>query len=174
MARKRYLSENDWDDYLNFSDSHSEEFSDLYDSEDDVHTPYVPSDSNESSSDDLEESSSVEDEEAATVHVPSSSLSADQTAVASENASSCSTVSNSACTSSNSDGWVEIACDPPNSPFNENVGLKINLSRLTDFVDLFFLKELLQMLVKQTNLYAAQTIVKQGPIRKNSRMKYWK
>ena len=81
MARKRYLSEDDWDDYLDFSDSHSEEFSDLSDSEDDVHTPYVPSDSDESSSDDLEESSSFEDEEAATVHVPSSSLSADQTIV---------------------------------------------------------------------------------------------
>ena len=174
MARKSYLFEDDWDDYLDFSDSHSVEFSDLSDSEDDVHTPYVPSDSDESSSDDLEESSSVEDEEAATVHVPSSSLSADQTAVASANASSCSTASNSASTSSNSDGWVEIARDPPNFPFNENVGLTINLSSLTDFVDLFFSKKLLQMLVKQTNLYASQTIVKQGPLRRNSRMKYWK
>ena len=95
------------------------------------------------------------------MHVPSSSLSADQTAVASANASSCSTASNSASTSSNSDGWVEIVCDSPNFPFNENVGLTINLNRLTDFVDLFFSKELLQMLVKQTNLYTSQTIVKQ-------------
>ena len=108
------------------------------------------------------------------MHVLSSSLSADQTAVVSANASSCSTANNPASTSSNSVGWVEIACDPPNFPFNENVGLKTNLSSLTDFVDLFFLKELLQMLVKQTKLYASQTIAKQGPLRRNSRMKYWK
>ena len=124
---------------MDLSDSHSEEFSDLSDSEDDVHAPYVPSDSDESSSDDLEESSSdnleesssVEDEEAATVHAPSSSLSADQTAVVSANARCCSTANNPASTSSNSVGWVEIACDPPNFPFNENVGLKTNLSSLT-------------------------------------------
>ena len=118
MARKSYISEDDWNDYLNFSDFHSEEFSDLSDSEDDVHAPYVPSDSDKSSSDDLDASSSVEDEEVATVHVPSSSLSADQTAVALANASSCSTASNPANSSSNSDRWVEIACDPPNFPFN--------------------------------------------------------
>ena len=30
------------------------------------------------------------------------------------------------------------------------------------------------MLVKQTNLYDSQTIAKQGPLRRNSRMKHWK
>ena len=44
-------------------------------------------------------------------HVPASSLPADPTAVASASASSCSTASNPTSTSSNSHGWVEIACD---------------------------------------------------------------
>ena len=167
MARKRFISQDDLDDLLDLNDSYSEEFSDLSDSEDDVHALYVPSDSDESSS----------DEEEATVrpHVPVSSLSADPTTVASASATSSSTSSNPATsTGSSCDGWVEIARDPPNFPFNENVGLKTNLSNLADFVDLFFSKELLEMLVKQTNLYASQTIAKMGPLRRSSRMKHWK
>ena len=167
MARKRFISQDDLDDLLDLNDSYSEEFSDLSDSEDDVHALYVSSDSDESSS----------DEEEATVrpHVPVSSLSADPTTVASASATSSSTSSNPATsTGSSCDGWVEIARDPPNFPFNENVGLKTNLSNLADFVDLFFSKELLEMLVKQTNLYASQTIAKMGPLRRSSRMKHWK
>ena len=37
MARKRYTSQDEWDDYLDLSDSHSEDFSDLSNSESDVH-----------------------------------------------------------------------------------------------------------------------------------------
>ena len=78
MARKRYISQNEWDDYLDLSDSHSEDFSELSDSEHDVHALYVASDTDESSSD--------EDEEAAIVQHPvpafSLSLCADSTAVA--------------------------------------------------------------------------------------------
>ena len=33
MTKKRYVSKEDWDDYLDLSDSHSKEFSDLFDSE---------------------------------------------------------------------------------------------------------------------------------------------
>ena len=50
MARKRFISQDDLDDLLDLNDSYSEEFSDLSDSEDDVHALYVPSDSDESSS----------------------------------------------------------------------------------------------------------------------------
>ena len=78
MARKRYISQDEWDDYLDLSDSHSEDFSDLSDFEHDVHALYVASDTDESSSD--------QDEEAAIVHPPVPafrlSLSADSTAVA--------------------------------------------------------------------------------------------
>ena len=61
MARKRYISQDEWDDYLDLSDSHSEDFSDLSDSESDVHALYVASDTDKSSSD--------EDEEAATCNL---------------------------------------------------------------------------------------------------------
>ena len=54
MARKRFISQDDLDDLLDLNDSYSEEFSDLSDSEDDVHALYVPSDSDESSSDEEE------------------------------------------------------------------------------------------------------------------------
>ena len=78
MARKRFIPQDEWDDYLDLSDSHSEDFSDLADSENDVHAVYVASDT--------DESSSVVDEEAAIVQPPvpasSLSLSADSTAVA--------------------------------------------------------------------------------------------
>ena len=79
MARKRYISQDEWDDYLDLSDSHSEDFSDLSDSENDVHALYVASNTDESSSE--------EDEEAATVQPPvpastSISFSADSRAVA--------------------------------------------------------------------------------------------
>ena len=128
-----------------------------------------------SDSDDVEDSSSDEDEEEAAVrrHVLVSSLSADPTA-ASTSVSSCSAASNIVSTSSNNDGWLEVACDSPNFPFNENVGLKTNLTNLADFVDLFFSKELLEMPVKQTNPYASQTIAKSGPFRRSSRKKRWK
>ena len=79
MARKRYISQDEWDDYLDWSDSHSEDFSDLSDSEHDVHALYVASDTDESSLD--------EDKEAAIVQPPvplafSLYFSADSTAVA--------------------------------------------------------------------------------------------
>ena len=81
MARKRYLSQDEWDDYLDLSDSHSdhsENFSDLSDSKNDVHALYVASHTDESSSD--------EDEEEAILQPPepvfSLSLPADSTAVA--------------------------------------------------------------------------------------------
>ena len=78
MAGKRYICQDEWDDYLDLSDSYSEDFSDLPDSENDVHALYVASDTDESSLD--------EDEEAAIVQPPvpvsSLSLSADSTAVA--------------------------------------------------------------------------------------------
>ena len=138
MARKRYLSQDEWDDYLDLSDSHSEDFSDLSDSEDDVHALYVPLDTDESSSD--------EDEEETIVQPPVSvsNLSADSTAVAAASARSSLATSNLTGTSSNSDDWVETACDPPNFPFNENVGLKTNLSNFSDFVDLFFQRNYLK------------------------------
>ena len=173
MARKRRITQDDLDDLLDLNDSYSEEFFDLSHSKDDVHALYVPSDTKESSFDDSEESSSDEEETTLHPHVPLSSLSADPTTVASAIATSSSTSSNPiSSTGSSSDGWVEIARDPPNFPFNENVGLKTNLSNLADFVDLFFSKELLEMLVKQTNLYASQTIAKMGPLRRSSRMKH--
>ena len=99
------------------NDSFLDKFSDS-----DLHVPYFPSHSEKSSSDDIEDSSSDEDEEEAGVrrHVPVSSLSADLTA-ASASVSNCSAASDTASTSSNSDGWLEVACDPPNFPFNKNV-----------------------------------------------------
>ena len=81
MARKRYLSQDEWDDYLDLSDSHSdhlEDFSDLSDSENDVHVLYVASDTDESSSDEDEEDAIVQPP----VPVSSLSLPADSTAVA--------------------------------------------------------------------------------------------
>ena len=78
MARKRYISQDEWDDYLDLSNSHSEDFSDLSNSEHEVHALYVASDTDESSSD--------EDDEAAILQHPvpafNLSLSADSTAVA--------------------------------------------------------------------------------------------
>ena len=97
-------------------------------------------------------------------HVPVSSLFANSSAIALASASSSSATSNPTSTSSNSDSWVEIACDSPKFSFNENVGLKKNLSNHTDFADIFFSKELLKMLLKQTNLYALQTIAEKGPL----------
>ena len=76
IAGIRYKSQDEWDDYLDLSDSHSEDFSDLFDFENDVHALYVASDTHESSSD--------EDEAIVQPPVPVSSLplSAHSTAVA--------------------------------------------------------------------------------------------
>ena len=73
MARKRYISQDEWNDYSDWNDSHSGDFSDLSDSEHDVHALYVASDTDEY-------------EEAAIVQPPvppafSLYLSADSTAV---------------------------------------------------------------------------------------------
>lgn len=73
------------------------------------------------------------------------------------------------------DDWIDMAEDPPLFTYNENPGLKIDL---TDFdvktlVDLFFSDELVNLLVEQTNVYAQQEIAKKQ-LRRTSRMALWK
>ena len=168
---KRYLDKNDIDNYLYYKDDSEPEL-DLDDdiflaSKEDISLgsdvdEYVPPLSRRHSSDDDDSNMNVHDSHQAPITSSSTTLPN-------------STVLSPTSSSSPNDDWTDTP--DPNSlhfTFEEDIGMNTDVSSVEDFVDLFLPEEFLQMLVKQTNMYASQEINKNGPLRRSSRMKIWK
>ena len=167
---KTYLDKNVINNYL-YNEDDSEPELDLDDdifleSEDDIslgsdEDEYVPPLSRRHSSDDDDSDMDVHDSHQAPITSSSTTL-PDPTAV-------------SPISSSPNDDWTDTPDpNPLHFTFGEDIGMNTDVSSVEDFADLFLPEEFLQMLVEQTNIYASQEINKNGPLRRSSRMKFWK
>ncbi|XP_064601226.1 piggyBac transposable element-derived protein 4-like [Liolophura sinensis] len=72
--------------------------------------------------------------------------------------------------------WTEVAQDPPDFPFTQTPGLinPVPNGSPAELFELFVTPELIDMMVTETNRYAAAEINKQRPLRRHSRLNDWR
>lgn len=162
MDKKRPLTQNEMEYYANLSDS---EFDGILGEDGNDSSDYEPS---ENSSDSGDEVVSEPDDDSGPEDDPEPGDDPEPE----DNAN------DSQATTSNADDnlWTDIQQNPELFIFQENVGVKLDTSNFTvqTLVDLFFSDEFLAFLVEQTNLYAAQEIVKRKIIKKSTRLSKWR
>lgn len=72
--------------------------------------------------------------------------------------------------------WTEVAQDPPDFPFTQTPTLinPVPNGSLAELFELFVTPELIDMMVTETNRYAAAEINKERPLRRHSRLNDWR